>query len=142
MERVSLFYIAAAIPLVVYCSLAHGIIFGAKFEFLPLMLISFVLCSGSTWEVGLDFLPRTSQSDSVEIPICMHVNGIALELTLPGESLLGASSYTEHHPIICTKAPSNGETLRDCSKSVAVFGSSRNSDGAFRIFLMIYQIQR
>jgi len=36
-----LLYIAVAIPLIAYCSLFHGIIFGGKrYEFLPLMFIS------------------------------------------------------------------------------------------------------
>ena len=40
LDRFSLLYIAVAIPLIAYCSLAHQLIFGAKFEFLPLMFIS------------------------------------------------------------------------------------------------------
>jgi alpha-1,3-glucosyltransferase len=33
-------YIALVIPLVIYCSIVHRLVFGAKFEFLPLMFIS------------------------------------------------------------------------------------------------------
>jgi len=40
LDRFSLLYIAVAIPLIAYSSLIHGIIFGNKYEFLPLMFIS------------------------------------------------------------------------------------------------------
>ncbi|KAF1344706.1 glycosyl transferase [Delphinella strobiligena] len=40
LDRFTLLYIIVAIPLIVYCSLAHQLIFGAKYEFLPLMFIS------------------------------------------------------------------------------------------------------
>jgi alpha-1,3-glucosyltransferase len=39
-DRFSLLYIAVAIPLIAYCSLVHQMVFGAKYEFLPLMFIS------------------------------------------------------------------------------------------------------
>ncbi|KAM3416759.1 Alpha-1,3-glucosyltransferase [Cercospora zeina] len=39
-DRFSLLYIAVAIPLIAYCSLLHQIVFGAKYEFLPLMFTS------------------------------------------------------------------------------------------------------
>lgn len=41
LDRFSLVYIAVSIPLILYCSLLHGIIWGKdKFEFLPLMFTS------------------------------------------------------------------------------------------------------
>ncbi|TKX27119.1 dolichyl pyrophosphate Glc1Man9GlcNAc2 alpha-1,3-glucosyltransferase [Elsinoe australis] len=40
LDRLTVLYIAIAIPLILYCSLVHQIIFGAKLEFLPLMFIS------------------------------------------------------------------------------------------------------
>ncbi|ORY10467.1 ALG6, ALG8 glycosyltransferase family-domain-containing protein [Clohesyomyces aquaticus] len=40
LDRFSLVYIAFSIPLIAYCSLLHGIIFGRKYEFLPLMFTS------------------------------------------------------------------------------------------------------
>jgi alpha-1,3-glucosyltransferase len=40
LDRISTLYIAISIPLIVYCSLVHGIIFGQKLEFLPLMFMS------------------------------------------------------------------------------------------------------
>jgi alpha-1,3-glucosyltransferase len=40
LDRFALLYIAISVPLMVYCSLAHGIVFGQKYEFLPLMFIS------------------------------------------------------------------------------------------------------
>jgi len=40
LDRFSLLYIAVAIPLIAYCSLVHQVVFGARFEFLPLMFIS------------------------------------------------------------------------------------------------------
>lgn len=40
LDRFSLLYIAVSIPLIVYCSLLHGIFFGQKLEFLPLMFMS------------------------------------------------------------------------------------------------------
>jgi alpha-1,3-glucosyltransferase len=39
-DRFSFYYIALSIPLIAYCSLIHGIVFGEKYEFLPLMFIS------------------------------------------------------------------------------------------------------
>lgn len=40
LDRFSLLYIAVSIPLVVYCSLVHRLVFGDKYEFLPLMFTS------------------------------------------------------------------------------------------------------
>ncbi|KAF2875114.1 ALG6, ALG8 glycosyltransferase family-domain-containing protein [Massariosphaeria phaeospora] len=40
LDRFSLVYIALSIPLIAYCSLVHGIVFGRKYEFLPLMFTS------------------------------------------------------------------------------------------------------
>lgn len=40
LDRFALLYIAISIPLMAYCSLLHGIVFGEKYEFLPLMFIS------------------------------------------------------------------------------------------------------
>ena len=40
LDRFSLFYITVAIPLILYCSLVHGLVFGQKYEFLPLMFTS------------------------------------------------------------------------------------------------------
>ncbi|KIW02094.1 dolichyl pyrophosphate Glc1Man9GlcNAc2 alpha-1,3-glucosyltransferase [Verruconis gallopava] len=40
LDRFSLLYIAVAIPLIVYCSLVHGLLFRHRYEFLPLMFIS------------------------------------------------------------------------------------------------------
>lgn len=40
LDRFSLLYIAISIPLIAYSSLLHQLIFGAKYEFLPLMFIS------------------------------------------------------------------------------------------------------
>ncbi|EME83808.1 glycosyltransferase family 57 protein [Pseudocercospora fijiensis CIRAD86] len=39
-DRFTLLYNAIAIPLIAYCSLLHQLIFGARYEFLPLMFIS------------------------------------------------------------------------------------------------------
>ncbi|KAF2751147.1 glycosyltransferase family 57 protein [Sporormia fimetaria CBS 119925] len=40
LDRFSLIYIALSIPLIAYCSLVHGLVFGDKLEFLPLMFTS------------------------------------------------------------------------------------------------------
>ena len=40
LDRFSLLYIAVSIPLILYCSLVHHLIFANRFEFLPLMFIS------------------------------------------------------------------------------------------------------
>jgi alpha-1,3-glucosyltransferase len=40
LDRFSLLYIAFSIPLIAYCSLFHSVVFGGKYEFMPLMLIS------------------------------------------------------------------------------------------------------
>lgn len=39
-DRLNTLYIAVSIPLIAYCSLIHGIVFGKSFEFLPLMFTS------------------------------------------------------------------------------------------------------
>lgn len=39
-DRFSILYIAISIPLLLYCSLFHQVLFGGKYEFLPLMFIS------------------------------------------------------------------------------------------------------
>lgn len=40
LDRFSLLYITVSIPLIIYCSLIHELVFGPKYEFLPLMFIS------------------------------------------------------------------------------------------------------
>lgn len=40
LDRFSLLYIAVSIPLIIYCSLMHRIIWGSRLEFLPLMFTS------------------------------------------------------------------------------------------------------
>ena len=40
LDRFSTLYIAVSIPLIVYCSLVHRVIFGEAYEFLPLMFTS------------------------------------------------------------------------------------------------------
>ncbi|KAI9675342.1 MAG: glycosyl transferase [Caeruleum heppii] len=40
LDRFSLLYIAVSIPLILYCSLVHQMLFGQKYEFLPLMFTS------------------------------------------------------------------------------------------------------
>jgi len=51
LDRFSLLYIAVAVPLMLYSSVVHGVIFGTKFEFLPLMFISAYSALGivSSW---------------------------------------------------------------------------------------------
>ena len=40
LDRFSLLYITVSIPLIIYCSLIHELVFGSKYEFLPLMFTS------------------------------------------------------------------------------------------------------
>lgn len=40
LDRFSLLYIVVAITLIMYCSIVHQMVFGEKYEFLPLMFIS------------------------------------------------------------------------------------------------------
>jgi len=40
LDRFAVLYSAVAVPLVVYCSLVHGVVFGRRFEFVPLMFTS------------------------------------------------------------------------------------------------------
>ncbi|GJC95076.1 dolichyl pyrophosphate Glc1Man9GlcNAc2 alpha-1,3-glucosyltransferase [Colletotrichum higginsianum] len=40
LDRFSTFYIAISIPLILYCSVLHQIVFGKRYEFLPLMFTS------------------------------------------------------------------------------------------------------
>ncbi|KAK0621335.1 dolichyl glycosyltransferase [Bombardia bombarda] len=39
-DRFSTLYISVSIPLILYCSLVHGVVFGKSYEFLPLMFTS------------------------------------------------------------------------------------------------------
>ncbi|GAB7353515.1 hypothetical protein MBLNU459_g3960t2 [Dothideomycetes sp. NU459] len=48
LDRFSLVYIVVAIPLIAYCSLLHPLVFGAKYEFLPLMFTSSYSAIGVT----------------------------------------------------------------------------------------------
>ncbi|KAF2003169.1 glycosyltransferase family 57 protein [Amniculicola lignicola CBS 123094] len=48
LDRFSLVYIALSIPLIAYCSLFHGIVFGKRYEFLPLMFTSSYSAIGVT----------------------------------------------------------------------------------------------
>lgn len=63
LDRFTLLYIVVAIPLIVYCSLVHQLVFGAKYEFLPLMFISSYSAIGvlGSW-VGFLFVFFTSQT--------------------------------------------------------------------------------
>ena len=51
LDRLSWFYYAASIPLILYCSLLHRAVFGSRYEFLPLMFISVYSALGvvSSW---------------------------------------------------------------------------------------------
>lgn len=40
LDRFSVLYITVAIPLIAYCSLVHHLVFGDKYEFIPLMFTS------------------------------------------------------------------------------------------------------
>ena len=40
LDRLGLLYIVVAVPLVLYCSLLHGLLFRERFEFVPLMFVS------------------------------------------------------------------------------------------------------
>lgn len=40
LDRFSLLYITVSIPLILYCSLLHQLLFGKRYEFLPLMFTS------------------------------------------------------------------------------------------------------
>lgn len=40
LDRFSLLYGTISIPLIIYCALVHGMVFGDKYEFLPLMFMS------------------------------------------------------------------------------------------------------
>ncbi|KZF21494.1 glycosyltransferase family 57 protein [Xylona heveae TC161] len=40
LDRFSLLYITVAIPLIVYCSMVHELVFGKRYEFIPLMFTS------------------------------------------------------------------------------------------------------
>ncbi|EXJ75807.1 dolichyl pyrophosphate Glc1Man9GlcNAc2 alpha-1,3-glucosyltransferase [Cladophialophora psammophila CBS 110553] len=40
LDRFALLYIAVSVPLMAYCSLLHRVMFGGRYEFLPLMFIS------------------------------------------------------------------------------------------------------
>jgi alpha-1,3-glucosyltransferase len=61
LDRFSLLYMVISIPLVLYCSLLHGLLFGGRYEFLPLMLTSSYCSLGvvGSW-VGLMVVYFTS----------------------------------------------------------------------------------
>ena len=40
LDRFSLLYITVSIPLILYCAVLHELLFGAKYEFIPLMFTS------------------------------------------------------------------------------------------------------
>lgn len=48
LDRFAVLYIAVSIPLIAYCSLFHGVIFGSRYEFIPLMFISSYSAIGVT----------------------------------------------------------------------------------------------
>ncbi|KAI3337626.1 glycosyltransferase family 57 protein [Xylariaceae sp. AK1471] len=60
-DRLTIIYIAVSIPLIVYCSLLHQVIFGKSYEFLPLMFMSSYSALGVvvSW-VGFMFVYFTS----------------------------------------------------------------------------------
>ena len=51
LDRFALLYISLSVPLMAYCSLFHQVLFGSKYEFLPLMFISTYSAIGvlSSW---------------------------------------------------------------------------------------------
>lgn len=51
LDRLTMMWNLIAIPLIAYCSLIHGLVFGERFEFLPLMFISTYCALGvvSSW---------------------------------------------------------------------------------------------
>ena len=61
LDRFSLSYITISIPLVMYCSLMHEMVFGRKYEFIPLMFISSYSAIGvvASW-VGFSVVYFTS----------------------------------------------------------------------------------
>ena len=67
LDRLSLLYIAVAIPLIAYCSILHQLLFGDRYEFLPLMFISTYAALGvlGSWMGFLVvFFARTHAVDS------------------------------------------------------------------------------
>ncbi|KAI1820988.1 glycosyltransferase family 57 protein [Xylaria intraflava] len=60
-DRITIIYIAVSIPLILYCSLLHQVIFGKSYEFLPLMFMSAYSALGVvvSW-VGFMFVYFTS----------------------------------------------------------------------------------
>ena len=40
LDRFSLLYITISVPLIIYCAVLHELLFGAKYEFIPLMFTS------------------------------------------------------------------------------------------------------
>lgn len=60
-DRLTTIYIAVSIPLIVYCSLLHQLVFGKRYEFLPLMFMSAYSALGVvvSW-VGFMFVYFTS----------------------------------------------------------------------------------
>jgi alpha-1,3-glucosyltransferase len=61
LDRFTTLYIAIAVPLITYCSLVHQLVFGERYEFLPLMFISTYSAVGvvASW-VGFSICYLTS----------------------------------------------------------------------------------
>ena len=61
LDRFSLLYIAVSIPLILYCSLIHELVFGKKYEFVPLMFTSSYSAIGvvGSW-IGVSIVYFTS----------------------------------------------------------------------------------
>ncbi|KAF1833532.1 hypothetical protein BDW02DRAFT_599008 [Decorospora gaudefroyi] len=90
LDRFSLAYITLSIPLVVYCSLIHGIIFGLRYEFLPLMFTS------SYSAIGV-VLHKRKPVNREPLPENLDENTEVWELAKTGEVFTEYDRYLEKY---------------------------------------------
>jgi alpha-1,3-glucosyltransferase len=61
LDRFTLLYTAVSVPLVIYCSIVHNLVFGDRYEFIPLMFIStFASCGVLASWIGLNICYLTN----------------------------------------------------------------------------------
>ncbi|KAH7408643.1 ALG6, ALG8 glycosyltransferase family-domain-containing protein [Phaeosphaeria sp. MPI-PUGE-AT-0046c] len=120
LDRFSFLYIALSIPLIAYCSLVHGLVFGSRLEFLPLMFTSSYSAIGvvGSWvlykrkPVKLEPLPK-SIDDNTEVWI-IHETG---EVFVDYEKFLNRRDFYEQKKFTCESTGHTGFTFFEARES-------------------------
>ncbi|KAF2126155.1 glycosyltransferase family 57 protein [Dothidotthia symphoricarpi CBS 119687] len=117
LDRFSFLYIALSIPLIAYCSLFHGIFFGSRYEFLPLMFTS----SYSAIGVGLDAKLLVGTLSYITLPIdSSHLSRRSLrhstiDRTTPAPTTLATSKQLELTRFFGIIYASRNRTAEECA---------------------------